>query len=129
MPEQARACHYVEWSGKGVALPPLPPLRTGRETFASSGSSRSKAPRERSRFHNGFDPGFSAREAGLLVERTFREVGLPLRVKRIGVPPDFDMTLSPTPAFLSMVVAVCRSEWKLSTLGARFADLPLPVLM
>ena len=64
-------------------MPPLAPLRTGRETFASSGSSRTKAPRERSRFHNGFDPGFSAREAGLLVERTFREVGLPLRVKRI----------------------------------------------
>jgi hypothetical protein len=92
MPEQVRACHYVEWSGKEVALPPLPPLRTGRETFASSGSSRTKAPRERSRFHNGFDPGFSAREAGPLVERTFREVGLPLRVERIGVPPDFDMT-------------------------------------
>src|SRR5271170_5011023 len=51
MPEQARACHYVEWSGKEVALPPLPPLRTGRETFASSGSSRTKAPRERSRYH------------------------------------------------------------------------------
>ena len=58
------------WSGKGAALPPLPPLRTGRETFASSGSSRTKGPRERSRFHNRFDPGFSAREAGLLVERT-----------------------------------------------------------
>jgi hypothetical protein len=28
-------------------------MRTGRETFASSGSSRTKAPRERSRFHNG----------------------------------------------------------------------------
>ena len=73
-------------------MPPLPPLRTGRETFASSGSSRTKAPRERSRFHNGFNPGFSAREAGLLAERTFREVGLPRRVERIGVPPDFDMT-------------------------------------
>jgi hypothetical protein len=40
-----------KWSGKEVALPPLPPLRTGRETFASSGSSRTKAPRERSRCH------------------------------------------------------------------------------
>jgi hypothetical protein len=56
MPEQARACHYVEWSGKEVALPPLPPLRTGRETFASSGSSRTKAPRERSRCHDGRIP-------------------------------------------------------------------------
>ena len=79
-------------SGKEMALPPSPPLRTGRETFASSGSSRTKAPRERSRFHNGFDPGIAAREAGLLTKRTFREVGLPLRVKRIGVPPDFEMT-------------------------------------
>jgi hypothetical protein len=33
-----------------------------------------------------------AGNAQLLVERTFREVGLPLRVKRIGAPPDFDMT-------------------------------------
>jgi len=39
-----------------VALPPLPPLRTGRETFASSGSSRTKAPRERSRCHDGRIP-------------------------------------------------------------------------
>jgi hypothetical protein len=31
-------------SGKEVALLPLPPLRTGRESFPSSGSSRSKAP-------------------------------------------------------------------------------------
>jgi hypothetical protein len=37
------------WSGKGAALPPLPPLRTGRESFPSSGSSRNKAPREQSR--------------------------------------------------------------------------------
>src|SRR5262249_9679267 len=29
----------VGWSGKRVALPPPPPLRTGLETFASSGSS------------------------------------------------------------------------------------------
>ena len=34
---------------KGAALPPLPPLRTGRETFASSGSSRYEALREQSR--------------------------------------------------------------------------------
>src|SRR5208282_2186234 len=31
-------------SGKEAALLPLPPLRTGRESFPSSGSSRSKAP-------------------------------------------------------------------------------------
>ena len=29
--------------GKGAVLPPLPPLRTGRETFASSGSSLANA--------------------------------------------------------------------------------------
>ena len=37
-------------SGKEAALLPLPPLRTGREGFPSSGSSRSKAPQLRSRF-------------------------------------------------------------------------------
>ena len=47
---------HPHWSGKRMALPPLPPLRTGRETFASSGSSRYKAPRERSRFHDGLIP-------------------------------------------------------------------------
>jgi hypothetical protein len=36
-------------SGKEVALPPLPPLGTGREGFPSSGSSRCKAPLARSR--------------------------------------------------------------------------------
>src|SRR5277367_5547298 len=40
-----------DWSGKGAALPPLPPLRTGRESFPSSGSSQYKTPRERSRCH------------------------------------------------------------------------------
>ena len=44
------------WSGKGAALLPLPPLRTGRESFPSSGSSRNKAPRERSRLHDGLIP-------------------------------------------------------------------------
>src|SRR5271168_3449422 len=44
---------HQKWSGKGAALPPLPPLRTGRESFPSSGSSRYKAPRERSRLHDG----------------------------------------------------------------------------
>jgi hypothetical protein len=43
-------------SGKGTALLPLPPLRTGHESFPSSGSSRCKAPRERSRFHDGLIP-------------------------------------------------------------------------
>jgi len=32
-----------------------------------------------------------AMDAELLVERTFREVGLPLWVKRVGVLPDFNM--------------------------------------
>jgi hypothetical protein len=36
--------------GKRAALLPLPPLRTGRESFPSSGSSRYKAPLLRSRF-------------------------------------------------------------------------------
>ena len=44
-----RRIRHGDWSGKEVALPPLPPLRTGRETFASSGSSRCQAPRGRSR--------------------------------------------------------------------------------
>jgi hypothetical protein len=44
------------WPGKDAALPLRPPLRTGRETFASSGSSRCKAPRERSRCHDGLIP-------------------------------------------------------------------------
>lgn len=44
------------WSGKRATLPPLPPLRTGRESFPSSGSSRHKAPRERSRHHDGLIP-------------------------------------------------------------------------
>ena len=46
----------LNWSGKEMTLRSPPPLRTGRETFASSGSSRSKAPRERSRLHNGLTP-------------------------------------------------------------------------
>ena len=46
------------WSGKGTALPPLPPLRTGGESFPSSGSSRFKAPRARR-----FNPGFVAMDA------------------------------------------------------------------
>jgi hypothetical protein len=47
---------YNRWSGKEVALLPPPPLRTGRESFPSSGSSQSKAPPERSRSHDGLIP-------------------------------------------------------------------------
>ena len=38
-----------------------------------------------------FNPGLSAGDAELLLERTFLQVVLPLRVKRVGIPPDFDM--------------------------------------
>jgi len=43
---------YRFWTGSGkeAALPPLPPLRTGHESFPSSGSSRCEAPLSRSRF-------------------------------------------------------------------------------
>ena len=68
----------VVLSGKGAALLPLPPLRTGRESFPSSGSSRYKAPRERSRFHDDLIPACWRCDAELFVERTFREVVLPL---------------------------------------------------
>ena len=37
-------------------------------------------------------------------------------------------TASLTPAFLSILVAVCRKQWKLSLLTSLFAPLPLPVL-
>jgi hypothetical protein len=43
-------CNFIHGSGKEAALLPLPPLRTGREGFPSSGSSRYKAPLLRSRF-------------------------------------------------------------------------------
>ena len=39
-------------AGKGVALLPLPPLRTVRERLHSYGSSLIKAPFDRSRWHN-----------------------------------------------------------------------------
>ena len=51
-------------SGKEVVLRPPPPLRTGRETFASSGSSRDKAPHERDRWHGGA-PAMSLCDTGL----------------------------------------------------------------
>jgi hypothetical protein len=41
---------FLMRSGKEAALPPLPPLRTGHESFPSSGSSRCEAPLSRSRF-------------------------------------------------------------------------------
>ena len=77
--------------GSRRVLPPSSPLRTGREGFPSSGSSRYKAPRERSRFHNGFNPGLMAMDAELLVERTVHKIRLPLWVERVGVLPDFDV--------------------------------------
>jgi len=43
-------------SGKEAALLPLPPLRTGRESFPSSGSSRSKAPYYGAGSFDGFNP-------------------------------------------------------------------------
>src|SRR6266480_1204058 len=42
------------WSAKEVTLPPPPPLRTGHESFPSSGSSRCKAPPSRSPFTQRF---------------------------------------------------------------------------
>jgi two-component system CheB/CheR fusion protein len=42
--------YQINKLGKGAALLPLPPLRTGRESYPSSGSSRCEAPLERSRF-------------------------------------------------------------------------------
>ena len=39
-----------------------------------------------------FYPGLLTGDAELPLERTFREVGSPMWVKRIGVPPDVDMT-------------------------------------
>ena len=41
-------------SGKRAVLPPLAPLRTGRESFPSSGSSPCKAPPKRNRCHDGY---------------------------------------------------------------------------
>src|SRR5208282_525313 len=78
-------------SGKGAALPPLPPLRTGRDSFPSSGSSRCKAPRERSRCSRRFNPGFMAVDAELFAERTFCKVVLPVWIERIRLRPDFQM--------------------------------------
>jgi hypothetical protein len=51
-----RKKHHSRRSGKEVALLPLPPLRTGRESFPSSGSSRSKAPYYGAGELDGFNP-------------------------------------------------------------------------
>jgi len=72
-------------------LLPLPPLRTGLESFPSSGSSRCKAPRERSRFSRRFNPGFMAVDAELFAERTFSKIVLPVWIERIRLRPDFYM--------------------------------------
>ena len=85
-------------SGKEVALLPLPPLRTGHESFPSSGSSHYKAPRERSRFSRRFNPCFMAMDSELFAKRTFLKIVLPVWIERIGVrsdfnvPPDFGFT-------------------------------------
>ena len=54
--DSLRAYEDAIESGKEVTSPPLPPLRTGRESFPSSGSSRCKAPYEWSRLHDGLIP-------------------------------------------------------------------------
>src|SRR5579862_2994250 len=79
-------------SGKEVTLPPPPPLRTGRESFPSSGSSRFKAPLLRSRFTRRFQSSLATMNAELLEERTILKVGTPARVKRIRFAPGFDVT-------------------------------------
>ena len=79
-------------SGKGAVLPPPPPLRTGRESFPSSGSSRYKAPCDRSRFSRRFNPSFMAMDSENFVERTVCKIVLPTRIKRIGIRPDFQMS-------------------------------------
>src|SRR2546427_6851008 len=78
-------------SGKETALLPPPPLRTGRESFPSSGSSRCEAPRERSRFSRRFNPGFMAMDSEFLEERTFRKISVPVWIERIGFRPDFNV--------------------------------------
>lgn len=78
-------------SGKRALLPALAPLGTGHEGFPSSGSSRCKAPRERSRLHDGLNPCIMAVDAKLLVERTLYKIGFSLWVERAGVLPDFYM--------------------------------------
>ena len=78
-------------SGKGAALLPLPPLRTGRESFPSSGSSRHKAPLSRSRFTRRFQSSLTTMNAKPFEERTVFKVGTPTQVERIRVAPDFQM--------------------------------------
>src|SRR2546430_16616154 len=78
-------------SGKEVTLPPPPPLRTGRESFPSSGSSRYKAPLARSRFTRRFQSSLPTMNAKLLEERTVFKVGPPAWVERVRFAPDFQM--------------------------------------
>src|ERR1035438_9201784 len=84
-----KKCSYG--SGKEVALLPLPPLRTGHESFPSSGSSRYKASREWSRFSRRFNPCFMAMDSELFAKRTFLKIVLPVWTERIGVRPDFNV--------------------------------------
>jgi hypothetical protein len=78
-------------SGKETALPPSPPLRTGRESFPSSGSSRYKAPRERNRFTRRLQFRLGTMNTKPSEERTVFKVVAPLRVKGIGISLDFDV--------------------------------------
>lgn len=80
-------------SGKGMALLPLPPLRTGRERFRSSGSSRCQALREQSRYARRFNPGFAPMDAESLEECTFFKISVSARIKRISRASDLRMTL------------------------------------
>jgi hypothetical protein len=76
-------------SGKRAALLPLPPLRTGRESFPSSGSSRCKAPVSGAGFHDGLIPASWRWMPNFLRERTFCKIVLPVWIERIGFRPDF----------------------------------------
>jgi hypothetical protein len=80
-------------SGKEMALPPSPPLRTGRETFASSGSSHFKALREQSRCSQRFNLGCPPMNAESLEERTICKIPVPARIERISRA--FDLRMSP----------------------------------
>jgi hypothetical protein len=85
-------------SGKGTALPPLLPLKTGRESFPSSGSSRYKARVSGAGFTT-FSPGFVAMDAEPSSGTHVPQSRLPLWVERDGV-------LPPAPS----LNAISRSE-------------------
>ncbi len=80
-------------SGKEMALPPSPPLRTGRETFASSGSSHFKALREQSQCSQRFSPSFPPMDAESLENCTIFKIPVPARIERIGRA--FNLRMSP----------------------------------